>query len=94
MTAESKYELGDETELNVTVNAVCPTAVDTTMMGGIVKTIDEDIAEIAEQSGPDNLLDDIVQPEDISAAFPWLSSDDARFVTGIGLPVATGATAL
>ncbi len=64
------------------------------MTGGIVESIDEDIAEIAEQSGPDNLLDDIVQPEDISAAFLWLSSDDARFVTGIGLPVAAGATAL
>ncbi|RBI62576.1 NAD(P)-dependent oxidoreductase [halophilic archaeon] len=79
---------------DVTVNAVCPTAVDTPMTGGIVESIDEDIAEIAEQSGPDNLLDDIVQPEDISAAFLWLSSDDARFVTGIGLPVAAGATAL
>lgn len=79
---------------DVTVNAVCPTAVDTPMTGGIVESIDDDIAEIAEQSGPDNLLDEIMQPEDVSAAFMWLSSDDARFVTGVALPVAAGATAL
>lgn len=79
---------------DVTVNAVCPTAVDTEMTSGIVETIGEDIAEIAEQSGPDNLLGEIIQPEDVSAAFLWLSSDDARFVTGVALPVAAGATAV
>ncbi|MFC7157345.1 mycofactocin-coupled SDR family oxidoreductase [Halomarina halobia] len=79
---------------DVTVNAVCPTAVDTPMTSGIVETIDEDVAAIAEQSGPDNLFADILQPEDVSAAFMWLSSDDARFVTGTALPVAAGATAL
>lgn len=52
------------------------------------------LAELAEQSGPDNVLDEIIQPEDVSAAFMWLSSDDSRFVTGIALPVAAGSTAL
>ena len=79
---------------DITVNAVCPTAVDTPMTGGIVESIDPEVAEIAEQSGPDNLFTDILQPEDVSAAFMWLSSDDARFVTGVALPVAAGATAL
>lgn len=79
---------------DVTVNAVCPTAVDTDMTAGIVESIDDDLAEIAERSGPDNLLSDIVQPEDVSAAFLWLSSEDARFVTGVALPVAAGATAV
>jgi SDR family mycofactocin-dependent oxidoreductase len=78
---------------DVTVNAVCPTAVDTPMVDGIIESIDEDVAELAEQSGPDNVLGDIVQSEDVSEAFMWLSSDDARFVTGIALPVAAGATA-
>ena len=77
---------------DVTVNAVCPTAVDTDMTAGIVESIDDDVAEIAEQSGPDNLFTDILQPEDVSAAFLWLSSEDARFVTGVALPVAAGAT--
>ena len=79
---------------DITVNAVCPTAVDTPMTGGIVETIGEEMAEIAEQSGPDNVLGEIIQPEDVSAAFMWLSSDDARYVTGIALPVAAGATAI
>ncbi len=79
---------------DVTVNAVCPTAVDTPMTGGIVESIGEDMAELAEQSGPDNLLGEIIQPEDVSAAFMWLSSEDARYVTGVALPVAAGATAL
>jgi NAD(P)-dependent dehydrogenase (short-subunit alcohol dehydrogenase family) len=79
---------------DVTVNAVCPTAVDTPMTGGIVESIGEEMAEIAEQSGPDNVLGEIIQPKDVSAAFMWLSSDDAQFVTGIALPVAPGATAI
>jgi NAD(P)-dependent dehydrogenase (short-subunit alcohol dehydrogenase family) len=78
-------------EYDVTVNAVCPTAVDTPMTGGIVEALGDEMAEIAEQSGPDNVLGEIVQPEDVSAAFLWLSSDDARYVTGIALPVAAGA---
>jgi NAD(P)-dependent dehydrogenase (short-subunit alcohol dehydrogenase family) len=81
-------------QYDVTVNAVAPIAVDTPMTGGIVESIGEEMAEIAEQSGPDNLLGEIVQPEDVSAAFMWLSSEDARSVTGVTLPVAAGATAL
>lgn len=79
---------------NITVNAVCPTAVDTQMTNGIVESIDEESAELAAQSGEDNVLGDIVSPVDVSAAFMWLSSEDARFVTGIALPVAAGATAI
>lgn len=79
---------------DITVNAVCPAAVDTPMTGGIVEGIDEDMGEIAERSSPDPELTDIIQPEDVSAAFMWLSSEDARFVTGIALPIAAGATAI
>lgn len=78
----------------ITVNAVCPTAVDTPMTAGIVESIDEDLAELAEQSGADNLLGEIVQPEDVSGAFLWLCSEDARFVTGATIPVDAGATIL
>ena len=79
---------------DITVNAVCPTAVDTPMVDGIIDSIDEDMASLAEQSGPDNILGEILRPEDVSAAFMWLSSEDAAFVTGIALPVAAGATIL
>lgn len=78
----------------VTVNAVCPTTVDTPMTQGILQALDDDLAELAERAGPENLLGEIVEPEDVSEAFLWLSSDAARFVTGIALPVAGGSTAL
>ena len=79
---------------DITVNAVAPTAVESGMTSGIVETIDEEIAEIAEQGGTDNVFTDILQPEDVSAAFMWLSSDDARFVTGVALPVDAGALSI
>jgi SDR family mycofactocin-dependent oxidoreductase len=33
---------------------------------------------------------DLVEPEDVSAAVVWLSSDAARYVTGVSLPVDAG----
>lgn len=79
----------------VTVNAVCPTAVDTPMTTEIVESMDDDeLAEVASYTQPDSLFGEILQPEDVTAAFMWLSSEDARFVTGIALPVAAGATAV
>jgi NAD(P)-dependent dehydrogenase (short-subunit alcohol dehydrogenase family) len=35
---------------------------------------------------------DMVEPVDISNAILWLVSDDARYVTGVTLPVDTGFT--
>jgi NAD(P)-dependent dehydrogenase (short-subunit alcohol dehydrogenase family) len=36
---------------------------------------------------------DFVQPIDVSNAIAWLVSDDARYVTGVTLPVDAGFTA-
>ena len=36
----------------------------------------------------------IVESAGVTAAFMWLSSEEARYVTGIALPVAAGATAV
>ena len=33
---------------------------------------------------------DAVEPEDIAAAVAWLVSDEARYITGITLPVDAG----
>jgi NAD(P)-dependent dehydrogenase (short-subunit alcohol dehydrogenase family) len=35
---------------------------------------------------------DMVEPVDISNAIAWLVSDDARYVTGVTLPVDAGFT--
>jgi NAD(P)-dependent dehydrogenase (short-subunit alcohol dehydrogenase family) len=85
-------------EHDVTVNAVCPTAVETPLLAeaGAVYG-DEPMEEMARVGGPSNLFGDeemfLIQPEDVTAAFLWLSSEAARHVTGIALPVDAGFTA-
>jgi SDR family mycofactocin-dependent oxidoreductase len=85
-------------EHDVTVNAVCPTSVETPLLAeaGAVYG-DEPMEEMARVGGPSNLFGDeemfLIQPEDVTAAFLWLSSEAARYVTGIALPVDAGFTA-
>ena len=51
-------------------------------------------AVIAESETPIDLGNampvDMVEPEDIAAAVAWLVSDEARYITGITLPVDAG----
>jgi NAD(P)-dependent dehydrogenase (short-subunit alcohol dehydrogenase family) len=75
----------------VRVNCVAPTTVETPMIAN------DSFRDIKERH-PDmdrnghNLLDvGMVQPQDISEAVAWLCSDQARYVTGITLPVDAGA---
>jgi NAD(P)-dependent dehydrogenase (short-subunit alcohol dehydrogenase family) len=43
------------------------------------------------QSNMQNLLPvELVEPVDISNAIVWLASDEARYVTGVSLPVDAG----
>ena len=74
---------------SIRVNVVLPTGVRTPMalteaMGGWM----------ASQPGlfdMSNLLPvDLVEPEDVAAAVAWLVSDDARYITGVQLPVDAG----
>jgi NAD(P)-dependent dehydrogenase (short-subunit alcohol dehydrogenase family) len=53
------------------------------------------LAEHAEAAGAmTNLMPvDFVEPIDVSNALVWLVSDDARYVTGVTLPVDAGFTA-
>ena len=71
----------------VRVNAVNPTFTDTGMTEGAMneKTIAKFVARIPMRR--------IGQPEDIAAVMAFLASDDARFVTGVNLPVDGGLTA-
>jgi NAD(P)-dependent dehydrogenase (short-subunit alcohol dehydrogenase family) len=34
---------------------------------------------------------DMVEPEDVANAVAWLCSDEARFITGVTLPIDAGA---
>ena len=83
-------------EYDVNVNAVAPTGVDTPGIEGLLEAYGEEVfEEIGELSGPMNVLDpgELIEPDDISEAYMWLSSDAARYVTGITLPVDAGMTA-
>jgi SDR family mycofactocin-dependent oxidoreductase len=85
----------------IRVNTVCPTTVDTEMIQHeeayrlfnpeLENPGREDMAEkcMAMQSMPIPW----VEPGDVSAAIAWLVSDEARYVTGIALPVDGGALA-
>jgi len=84
-------------EYDVNVNCIAPTVVDTPMIDGFVEAYGEEIlAEMGELSGPVNVFhpeDGGIEPQDISEGYMWLSSDAARYVTGITLPVDAGFTA-
>ncbi|MEF8801046.1 MAG: mycofactocin-coupled SDR family oxidoreductase, partial [Halolamina sp.] len=83
-------------EYDVNVNAVCPTGVNTPMVAGVLEAYGEEpLAEATEMTGPWNVFEqgEMIESKDISEAYMWLSSDAARYVTGIGLPVDAGMLA-
>lgn len=78
---------------SIRVNAIHPTGVHTPMM-------DSDSLAAFFRERPDtaqelkNLLPiEVIDPEDVSNAVAWLVSDEARYVTGINLPVDAGFSA-
>jgi len=75
---------------NIRVNSVHPTGVDTPMIVNDHAT-EYFAARPAMAAVFANLMDvDMVQPIDISNAIAWLVSDEARYVTGVTLPVDAG----
>jgi (+)-trans-carveol dehydrogenase len=86
---------------NIRVNAVCPTTVNSPMItnDALYSLFRPDLESPsladAEPGLKDlNLLDvSMMEPAEVSAAISWLVSDDARYVTGIALPVDAGSTA-
>jgi len=82
-------------EHDVTVNAVCPTGVDTPMIEGIVEHVGEEaMQEVSDFTGSMNVIDDqLVPPEAVSGACLWLASENTRYVTGTAVPVDAGALA-
>jgi SDR family mycofactocin-dependent oxidoreductase len=77
---------------NIRVNSVHPTGVATPMI--LNEQLSGHLEAHPEFAGVfQNLLDiDMVQPIDISNAIAWLVSDEARYVTGVTLPVDAGFT--
>jgi SDR family mycofactocin-dependent oxidoreductase len=82
----------------ITVNAVCPTSVDTDMIQNRAfhelflpdneEITEEDVVEAYRELNP--IPQPWLAPEDISAAVLFLASDGARYITGEALSIALG----
>jgi NAD(P)-dependent dehydrogenase (short-subunit alcohol dehydrogenase family) len=78
----------------VTVNAVCPSYVDTEMTDRTVATVsgrtgkgEDEVRSLLAKRIP---LGRLIRPEEVAAATLWLCSRAAEAVTGVMLPVAGG----
>jgi SDR family mycofactocin-dependent oxidoreductase len=82
----------------IRVNALAPTAVDTPMVmnSATYRLLRPDLENPTadDMAGPAAALNALpipwVEPVDISNAVLWLASDEARYVTGVALPVDAG----
>jgi SDR family mycofactocin-dependent oxidoreductase len=78
---------------SIRVNSIHPPGVDTPMINNTF--IQEWLAKLAAESDAPQAMSnampvDVLQPEDIANAVAWLVSDQARYVTGVTLPVDAG----
>ena len=76
----------------IRVNSVHPTGVNTPMVVNDVMQAFLASDPSLSQAMANALPVDMVEPADISNAIVWLVSDDARYVTGVTLPVDAGFT--
>jgi SDR family mycofactocin-dependent oxidoreductase len=74
---------------SIRVNTVHPTGVDTPMLVGFGESMAAANPEFAAGLG-NPMPVPLIDPIDVSNAIAWLVSDDARYVTGITLPVDAG----
>jgi len=76
---------------NIRVVALCPSAVDTSMLREKPRTEEISATIIRwKKASPIGLL---LQPEDVANAVAWLVSEEARGLTGIALPLDAGVSA-
>ncbi|EUA09514.1 (-)-trans-carveol dehydrogenase [Mycobacterium kansasii 732] len=78
---------------NIRVNSVHPSAVGTPMIDNefTAQWLADLAAQSASASGAGNALPvKILQAEDVANAVAWLVSDEARYITGVALPVDAG----
>lgn len=76
----------------IRVNAICPTVVNTPLVEEHINNSD-DPEKMREAFDNFNPLPGMPTPEDVAAAAVFLASDEAKFLTGLALPVDGGYTA-
>ncbi|MDQ7905556.1 SDR family oxidoreductase [Phytohabitans sp. ZYX-F-186] len=81
----------------IRVNAVCPLASATPFLaggaGGGGAVYDAYVAGMTSDARHSVPLGRLVRPEEVAAAFTFLASDDAAFITGVALPIDGGRSA-
>ncbi len=81
-------ELGPE---RIRVNSIHPGAVDTAMgHDPAVPRVMEESPRITGAYRGRMPIEGLIEPDDVADALLWVSSDEARFVTGVALPVDAG----
>jgi NAD(P)-dependent dehydrogenase (short-subunit alcohol dehydrogenase family) len=76
--------------IGVRVNAVCPGWVDTPMFDAQVEIAGLSRTEAVTRWAPDQLIERLVTPDEVSDAVLWLLSPSARMITGVALPIDGG----
>jgi SDR family mycofactocin-dependent oxidoreductase len=77
---------------SIRVNSVHPAGVDTPMINNeATRRWLGSIADRTPQEMGNALPVQVLQPEDIANAVAWLVSDEARYITGVALPVDAGS---
>jgi NAD(P)-dependent dehydrogenase (short-subunit alcohol dehydrogenase family) len=76
----------------IRVNTVHPTGVNTPMVVNDIMQAWLDADPSAGEAMANALPVGMIEPVDVSNAIVWLVSDDARYITGVALPVDAGFT--
>jgi NAD(P)-dependent dehydrogenase (short-subunit alcohol dehydrogenase family) len=78
---------------DVRVNCVCPGWVDTDMYRRDYVDVADDPAAAEREAIEDAPLKRVATPEEVAKAIAYLASQDARFITGVALPLDGGSSA-
>jgi NAD(P)-dependent dehydrogenase (short-subunit alcohol dehydrogenase family) len=78
---------------NIRVNCVCPGWVDTDMLRRDYVDLADDPAAAEREAIEEAPLKRVATPEEIAKAIAYLASHDARFITGVALPIDGGGSA-
>ncbi len=86
MTMGLALEIIDD---GIRVNCVCPGAVDTPIIDGIVAQADDKDAMLRTINAR-HPIGRMADPEEVAAAIAFLASDDASYMTGLAIPIDGG----
>ena len=73
----------------IRVNAIAPTVVMTPLVRRFIEHADDPV-EMLHRMESFNPMPGIVQPEDVAALVAFLASEDARWITGVTIPIDGG----